>query len=165
MVRGVSYEKTYIRFLLIVLLVSLLVITGCSQEGIRTEAKKTTQQTSDETIKVVKQPIPGVTKFKAPKDTTLGVPENKNLVLVLGNDGTAPSTIFKVEVLEETDTGKIDAQLPGGEFYTIQRGDEEKIGIGIRTEVGTEKGSNVKFVIKVTSDNEDYASGSFVVSL
>lgn len=151
--------------LFIIVLVSLVVITGCSQEDIIVDAKKTTQQTTEETSNIVKQPIPGVTKFNAPKNTTLGVPENKNLVLVLGNDGTAPSTIFKVKVFEESDTGKVDAHLPGGEFYTIQIGDEEKIRIGVRTEAGTEKGSNVKFAIEVTSNNEDYASGSFVVSI
>ncbi len=157
--------KKSILGLLIVVLVSLVVIIGCSQGDTITEAKKTTQQTSEGTNTVVKQPIPGVTKFKAPKDITLGVPENKNLLLVLGNDGTAPSTIFKVEIFEETDTSKVDAHLPGGEFYTIQAGDEEKIGIGIRTEVGTEKGSNVKFAIEVTSNGEEYASGSFIVSV
>ena len=157
--------KKSILGLLIVVLVSLVVIIGCSQGDTITEAKKTIQKTTEGTNAVVKQPIPGVTKFKAPKDITLGVPENKNLLLVLGNDGTAPSTIFKVDIFEETDTSKVDAHLPSGEFYTIQAGDEEKIGIGIRTEIGTEKGSNVKFAIRVTSNGEEYASGSFIVSV
>jgi len=156
--------KKHIILFLIALLSSLLVISGCSQESIETKEKTTTEQPK-ETSSVVKQPIPGVTKFKAPKDITLGVPENKNLILILGNDGTSPSTIFKVEVFDVSETGKVDAHLPGGEFYTIQSGDEEKIRIGIRTEAGTEKGSNVKFTIDVTSKDEDYASGSFVVSI
>jgi len=33
------------------------------------------------------------------------------------------------------------------------------------TEIETEKGSNVKFAIRVTSNGEEYASGSFIVSV
>lgn len=156
--------KKYIILFLIVLLSFLLVISGCSRDSVETKEKTPAEQPK-ETSSVVKKPIPGVTKFEAPKDTSLGVPENKNLILILGNDGTTSSTVFKVDIFEETETGKIDAYLPGGEFYTIQEGDEKKIGIGIRTLEGTEKGSDVKIVIHVSNDDGEYASGSFKVSI
>lgn len=147
---------------LLIVLVSLLIISGCVQKSAETVTKETITK---ETTKTVKQPIPGVTKFIVPGDTSLGVPENKNLLMVLGNDGTASSDTFKVEIFEKSETGKVSVQLPSGEYYTIAEGEEKKIKIGLRTEEGTEKGSNVKFGISVTNDNEIYASGTFIVSI
>ena len=151
---------------LAILSIVLLVISGCSQNS--EVAEKTVDKTA-ETNKVtnnvvVKQPIPGVNKFIAPKDNTLGVPENKNLQFTLGNDGTASSDRFKVEIVEQIDLEKISAYLPGGEFYTISEGSEKKIGFGIKAEDGALKGSAIKFNIKVTNDGQNYASGSFTIT-
>ncbi|QQG38742.1 MAG: hypothetical protein HYS32_04020 [Candidatus Woesearchaeota archaeon] len=149
--------------LLILLIISTIIITGCA-----TSQTQPTTYEKQETApsQTAKQPIPGVTKIKAPGDITLGTPESKVLQFTLGNDGTASSTKFKVELSQGTSgTDKLVLQLPSGEFYTIAQGEEQKVRIAIKAESDAPKGREIPITIKVTNEDQDYASDSFKVTI